>query len=191
MSIESVMPSNHLILCYPLLLPSIFPTFRVFSNESALHIRWLILELVSTNSNTVKSWITGKTSSSARCLNGLHVWLAFSVMHPSPLILVDSHLALLLIIFPGLRLLSSWSLIISSISSRVLDKTPAFWAPLSRASLAQQDMAKPSWRNAAFQRNAVVDEILTSPSGPRPLLLQLPGMLTVEGSQLQQLPLTK
>ena len=41
MSIESVMPSNHLILCRPLLLlPSIFPSFRVFSNESALHIRW-------------------------------------------------------------------------------------------------------------------------------------------------------
>lgn len=36
--------------------------------------------------------------------------------------------------------------------------------------------------NAAFQRNAVVDGILISPSGPRPLLLQLPGMLTVEGS---------
>ena len=41
MSIESVMPSNHLILCPPLLLlPSIFPSIRVFSNESALHIRW-------------------------------------------------------------------------------------------------------------------------------------------------------
>ena len=41
MSIESVMPSNHLILCRPLLLlPSIFPTIRVFSNESVLHIRW-------------------------------------------------------------------------------------------------------------------------------------------------------
>ena len=41
MSIESVMPSNHLILCYPLLfLPSIFPSIRVFSNESALHKRW-------------------------------------------------------------------------------------------------------------------------------------------------------
>ena len=41
MSIESVMPSNHLILCHPLLLlPSIFPSIRVFSNESALHIRW-------------------------------------------------------------------------------------------------------------------------------------------------------
>ena len=41
MSIESVMPSNHLILCQPLLLlPSIFPSIRVFSNESVLHIRW-------------------------------------------------------------------------------------------------------------------------------------------------------
>ena len=41
MSIESVTPSNYLILCCPLLLlPSIFPNIRVFSNESALHIRW-------------------------------------------------------------------------------------------------------------------------------------------------------
>ena len=40
MSIESVMPSNHLILCFPLLLPSVFPSIRVFSSESALHIRW-------------------------------------------------------------------------------------------------------------------------------------------------------
>ena len=41
MSIESVIPSNHLILCHPrLLLPSIFPSTRIFSNESALRIRW-------------------------------------------------------------------------------------------------------------------------------------------------------
>ena len=41
MSIESMMPSTHLILCRPLLLfPSTFPTIRVFSSESALHIRW-------------------------------------------------------------------------------------------------------------------------------------------------------
>ena len=39
MSIELVMPSNHLILCHPLLLPSIFPSIRVFSNESVLRIR--------------------------------------------------------------------------------------------------------------------------------------------------------
>ena len=41
MAIVSVMPSNHLILCHPLLLPaSLFPSIRVFSNESVLHIRW-------------------------------------------------------------------------------------------------------------------------------------------------------
>ena len=40
MSIESMMPSNHLILCPFLLPPSIFPSIRVFSNESILHIRW-------------------------------------------------------------------------------------------------------------------------------------------------------
>ena len=39
-SIESVMPSSHLSLCHPLLLPSIFPSIRVFSNESVIHIRW-------------------------------------------------------------------------------------------------------------------------------------------------------
>ena len=41
MSIESVMPSNHLILCHPLLLlPSILPSIRVFSNNSTFHMRW-------------------------------------------------------------------------------------------------------------------------------------------------------
>ena len=40
MSIESMMPSNHHIFCHPLLLPSIFPSIRVFSSELALHIRW-------------------------------------------------------------------------------------------------------------------------------------------------------
>ena len=46
MSIESVMPSNHLIICCPLLPPSIFPSIRVFSNESVLCIRWpKVLEL--------------------------------------------------------------------------------------------------------------------------------------------------
>ena len=40
MSIKMVMPSNHLILCHPLLLPSISLSIRVFSNESALHVRW-------------------------------------------------------------------------------------------------------------------------------------------------------
>ena len=40
MSIKSVMPSNNLILCHPLLLPSIFPSIRIFSSESVLRMRW-------------------------------------------------------------------------------------------------------------------------------------------------------
>ena len=40
MSIKSVLPSNHLILCCPLLAPSVFPSIRLFSNESVLHVRW-------------------------------------------------------------------------------------------------------------------------------------------------------
>ena len=40
MSIKSVMPSSHLILCHPILLPSVFPNFRIFFNELALYIRW-------------------------------------------------------------------------------------------------------------------------------------------------------
>ena len=40
LSLESMMPSNHLIFCCPLLLPSIFPSIKVFSNESGLYIRW-------------------------------------------------------------------------------------------------------------------------------------------------------
>ena len=40
MPIDLMMPSNHLILCHPLLLPSVFPSIRVFSNDLALHIRW-------------------------------------------------------------------------------------------------------------------------------------------------------
>ena len=49
MSIELVMPSNHLVLCHPLLLPSIFPSIRVFSNESALCNRWLTYWSISFN----------------------------------------------------------------------------------------------------------------------------------------------
>ena len=40
MSVELMMPSNHLILCHPLLLPSVFPSIRVFCNKSALHMGW-------------------------------------------------------------------------------------------------------------------------------------------------------
>jgi len=62
MSIESVMPSNHLIFCCPLLLPtSIFPNIRVCSNESALHIRWPKYWSFSFNispSNEYSGWIS-------------------------------------------------------------------------------------------------------------------------------------
>ena len=52
MSIESVMLCNHLILCHPLLLlPSVFPSIVVFSNESALHVRWLKYRSFSFNSS--------------------------------------------------------------------------------------------------------------------------------------------
>ena len=57
MSIESMMPSNHLILCRPLfLLPSIFPSIRVFSNESALRIRWPKYWSFSFNISPSQDW---------------------------------------------------------------------------------------------------------------------------------------
>ena len=63
MSIESVMPSNHLILCRPLLPPSIFPSIRVFSNESALPIRWPKCWSFSFNiSPSPQDWSLGWTS---------------------------------------------------------------------------------------------------------------------------------
>ena len=57
MSIKSVMPSNHLILCHPLLLPpSIFPSIRVFSNESVLHIKWPKYWSLSFNTSPSKEY---------------------------------------------------------------------------------------------------------------------------------------
>ena len=65
MSIDSVMPSNHLILCCPLLLlPSIFPSIRVFSNESVLHIRW------------PKFWSSGFSISPSNEYSG---WISFRI----------------------------------------------------------------------------------------------------------------
>ena len=57
MSIELVMPSNHLILCCPLLLlPSIFPSIRVFSNESIFHVRW---QKYWSFSFSIRKWVLG------------------------------------------------------------------------------------------------------------------------------------
>ena len=62
MSIKSVMPSNHLILCHPLLLlPSIFPSIRVFSNDSAFRIRWpkyWIFSFSISPSNNIQDWFS-------------------------------------------------------------------------------------------------------------------------------------
>ena len=63
MSIESVMPSNHLILCRPLLLlPSIFPRIRVFSNEFVIHIRWpkywsFSFNISPSNEHSTQDWL--------------------------------------------------------------------------------------------------------------------------------------
>ena len=74
MSMESVMPSNHLILCCPLLfLPSIFPSIRVFSNESVLHIRWpkyLSFSFSISPSNGYSELISFRID-----------WLAFALLH--------------------------------------------------------------------------------------------------------------
>ena len=62
MSIKSVMTSNHLILCRPLLLlPSIFPSIRVFSNEPALHIRWSKYWSFSISPSNEYSGLTART----------------------------------------------------------------------------------------------------------------------------------
>ena len=60
MSIASVMPSNHLILCCPLLLPSILPSIRVFPNELAVRIRWLKYWSVSISSSNEYSGLISR-----------------------------------------------------------------------------------------------------------------------------------
>ena len=79
MSIESVIPSNHLILCHPLLLlPSIFPSIRVFSKESVLHIRWpkywsfsFNISLSNEYSGRVPLGLTGWVSLQSKGLSGI------------------------------------------------------------------------------------------------------------------------
>ena len=75
MSIDSVMPSNHLTLCCPLLLlPSIFPSIRVFSNESVLHIRWPKGVQNSPKPMAVNSG-TRKTASAKKSVQSLLIFL--------------------------------------------------------------------------------------------------------------------
>ena len=80
-SIESVMPSSHLILCHPILLPSVFPSIRVFSSQSAPHIRWpeywsLSLSFSISPSNEYSELISFSTEwfellAAQRCLKSL------------------------------------------------------------------------------------------------------------------------
>ena len=74
MSIESVIPSNHLILCHPLLLlPSIFPCIRVFTNESVLRIRWPKYWCFSFKINPSNEY-SGPLSLRIDCFDLLAVW---------------------------------------------------------------------------------------------------------------------
>ena len=84
MSIESVMPSNHLILCRPLLLwPSVLPSIRVFSNESVFHIRW------------PKDWIFNFSISPSNEYSGLisfrNDWLDLLAVQGTPKSLLQHH----------------------------------------------------------------------------------------------------
>ena len=86
MSIEPVMPSKHLILCHPLLLlPSIFPNFRVFSNESALHIGWPKYWNFSFSFFSVTGWGIDLNYCDIECLpwKRTEIILSFLKLHPS------------------------------------------------------------------------------------------------------------
>ena len=88
MSIESVMPSNHVILCHPLLLlPSVFPSIRVLSNESALRIRWpkywrFSFNISPSNDTILFYWNFNclLTTNSWELVWILQTWLFFNIM---------------------------------------------------------------------------------------------------------------
>ena len=88
MPIESVMPSNHLILCHPLLLPSIFPSIRVFSNELALWIRWpkyWSFSFSISPSNEYSGWFPlGLTSLTSLLSKGLSKIFSSTQVHQTP-----------------------------------------------------------------------------------------------------------
>ena len=115
MSIESVMPSNHLILCHPLLLPSILPSFRVFSSESVLSIRWPkywrfsfsispcneYLELISFRIDWLDLFaVQGTLKSLLQHHSSKHTSLSVGLCQLSFLIKVETSLALACTVFP-------------------------------------------------------------------------------------------
>ena len=102
-SIESVMPSNHLILCRPLLLlPSIFPSIRVFSNESALHNRWQSIGVSASASvlpMNIQDWfplgLTGLNSLQSKGLSRVFSSITVQkhkLVHSQPSLWFNSHI---------------------------------------------------------------------------------------------------
>ena len=136
MSIESAMPSNHLILCRPLLLlPSIFPSIRGFSNESALCIRWPRYWSFSISpSNKYSGLIFSRTdwfdlllSKGIRCISCLFSQLQGQVEQHGLVDFVQWHLGYLSVMLPSCCSLRfgiwQWSLISQEVRSD-RDKTP-------------------------------------------------------------------
>ena len=75
MSIESVIPSNYFTLCHPLILPSIFPSIRVFSNESALRTRWPKYWSFSISSSSEYSGLNSFRIDCQEPVNSVRAWL--------------------------------------------------------------------------------------------------------------------
>ena len=124
MLIELVMPSNHLILCCPLLfLPSIFPSFRVFSRESVLHIKWpkdwsfsFCISPSSEHSGWFPLGLTGLISWQSR-----GVWRVFSITQSE---ITNSSGAQLSLGFPGGSAVKE-----SSCNAEDLGPIPGLWRP--------------------------------------------------------------
>ena len=119
MSIESMMPSNHLILCHPLLLPSIFPSIRVFSNESVLPIRWLDYWSFSFSislSNEYSGFISFRSD-----------WFDLLAVQGIPKSLLQHHSSKGSILWPQPFLLSSSHICTWLWKNHSFDQTDLFW----------------------------------------------------------------
>ena len=126
MFIELVVPSNHFILCHPFLLPSIFPTVRVFSNDSALHIRWSTdwnfsfgispsIEYSGLISSRIDWFDLFAVQETLKSLLQHHRWKASIFWRSAFLMVQPSHLYLLL---PLLKYTPKITLIISNFFSK-------------------------------------------------------------------------
>ena len=120
MSIQSVMPSKHLILCHPLfLLPPIFPSIRVFSNELALHIN--SVQSLSCVRLFVTPWIAAcQASLSITNSRSLLKLMSIESMLPSNHLILCHPLLLLPSIFPSIR--------VFSIESALCIRRPKYWS---------------------------------------------------------------